>query len=387
MEIKTFDTILTGICDYFDTLIAPKTMSRTNTNIFYLIFKAVAKGFEIINNVCVVLSNKFNPANCSSEDLTSVASLVGTERIAGSGSGLKIIVTNSSQNTVTFLAGIYTYKFDSDTTFEFEVLQDTELASGAYVTYLAMSTTIGKFSVTEQSSITVESTQTIPEGIVFSCQDNSSLLGREEETDLEFRQRILNDSTRQNTIVELENTLKSLPYVFDCSVKFNDDVITESYEGVSIPPFTALICYSGEIKSELAEKVCSKLICPTVQTEDSVEVRYNNSVFVNGYHSVYLTPFIKLPYTVQILYKVEEIYTNTYDVEQEIKKALILHFSSEVHSDYVREDDIYNYIESLALINVTILGVNLKVNGISVDYINVPKNKIAELTNVTFSQE
>ena len=31
-----------------------------------------AKGYEVINNVCVVLSNKFDPANCSDEDLVSV---------------------------------------------------------------------------------------------------------------------------------------------------------------------------------------------------------------------------------------------------------------------------------------------------------------------------
>ena len=61
MELKTFDTILTTICDSFDSLISPRTIARTNTNIIYLIFKAVAKGYEIINNVCVVLSNKFDP--------------------------------------------------------------------------------------------------------------------------------------------------------------------------------------------------------------------------------------------------------------------------------------------------------------------------------------
>ena len=80
MELKTFDTILTTICDSFDSLISPRTIARTNTNIIYLIFKAVAKGYEIINNVCVVLSNKFDPLYCSDEDLTSSASIVGTER-------------------------------------------------------------------------------------------------------------------------------------------------------------------------------------------------------------------------------------------------------------------------------------------------------------------
>ena len=109
MEIKTFDTILTNMCDEFDALIAPRKISRSNTNIIYLMFKAISKGFEVINNICVVLSNKFDPANCSSEDLVSVASLVGTERRAGSASGLRITISNPSNDSKVVNAGVYTY--------------------------------------------------------------------------------------------------------------------------------------------------------------------------------------------------------------------------------------------------------------------------------------
>ena len=387
MEIKTFDTILTGICDSFDALIAPKTIARTNTNVVYLIFKAISKGFEIINNVCVVLNNKFNPSKCSEEDLDSVASLVGTERLQGSGSGLRIYVTNDGDTEATLLAGTYVYALDSDTNFEFEVVTDTAIASGAYITFMAMSTEIGSYPVTEQQKITVTSSQTIPEDLVFSCQNNSSLLGKEEETDIEFRKRITSDITRQDTISELETLIKNLPYAFDCMIKFNNSYNTIVYEGITIPPFTALICYSGEIKTELADKVCSKIICPTVQTQDSTEVRYESEVFVNGYQSVYLTPFVELPYTVYLIYKIDELYADRYDTEEALKKALLIHFTSEVHSDYIREDDIYNYIETLNLTGVTILGVNLKVNNVAVDYVEVPKNKIAKLTDVSFRQE
>ena len=110
MEIKSFDTILTQMCDDFDLIISPKVMARSNTNVVYLIFKAIAKGFELINNICVVLSNKFDPAKCSEEDLVSVASLVGTERRKGSASGLRITVTNTDELSKTLLAGVYTYQ-------------------------------------------------------------------------------------------------------------------------------------------------------------------------------------------------------------------------------------------------------------------------------------
>ena len=133
MVLMTFDTILTQLCDDFDELIAPKKISRSNFNIIYLIFKAIAKGWEIINNVCVVLSNKFDPAKCSDEDLESVASLVGTERRKGSASGLKITVHNTGEADVTLLAGLYYYALDEETKFEFEVTSDKIIPSESNV--------------------------------------------------------------------------------------------------------------------------------------------------------------------------------------------------------------------------------------------------------------
>ena len=221
MEIKTFDTILTDLCNTFDSLISSRTISRSNTNIIYLIFKAIAKGYEVINNVCVVLSNKFDPLYCSEEDLKSSASLVGTEKNQGSATGLHITVTNNGSASVTLLAGIYTYSFDEDTKFEFEVIEDTIIASGSHISFIAMSEKIGRFSVTAQSSIMVESSKAIPEDLVFSCSENSSLLGIPEETDLEFRERINSDTDRQNSMLELESEIRNLPYIFDCRVKFN----------------------------------------------------------------------------------------------------------------------------------------------------------------------
>ena len=136
MTLLSFDEILTVICDKFDELIAPKKISRSNTNIIYLIFKAVSKGLEIINSVCVVLNNKFDPAKCDTTDLNSVASLVGTERLQGSATGLHILATNNGDATATLLAGLYTYEFDADTKFVFEVFEDTEINAGSYITYI-----------------------------------------------------------------------------------------------------------------------------------------------------------------------------------------------------------------------------------------------------------
>lgn len=384
MEIKSFDTILTQLCDDFDYLITPKKISRSNTNIIYLLFKAIAKGYEVINNVCVVLSNKFNPAKCSEEDLVSVASLVGTQRRAGSASGLHIVVTNGGDTAKTLLAGIYTYALNDDVTFEFEVLTDTQVAVGGSVSYIAMSDSIGRYEVTAQQDIKVESEQSIDSDFSFSCTDNTSLLGNEPEGLLAFRKRILNTYDRQNTIVELEEYLRNLPYLFDCKVKYNQTDYDIMAGNVVVPPMQCVIFVSGEIKQELAEMVADYIICPTVATQDSVAVTYDNSVFAGGEYVVNIIPFAKLEYTVDILYRVNDEYVNIYDAKEAIEKALLTAFVAEKHMDTVKEDDIYNVIESVVYTGIDILAVNLKVSGTGVNYVEVPVDKIPELTNVNF---
>lgn len=387
MEIKTFDTILNEVCDFFDSLITPKKIARTNANIIYLLFKALSKGFEIINNVCVVLSYKFDPRNCDSSDLESSASLVGTERYKGSGSGLKITITNNSETPCNILKGVYKYIFNDDVTFSFEILEETEIRQGSYITVIAMSETIGRFSVTAQNDIEIISEQEINSDLSFSCTDNNALLGTLPETDLELRERILTKTDRQNNIVELETALKNLPYIFDCKIKYNSDFSSVTYDDIVIPPQTALICYSGAIKAELADKVCEHILCPTVQTEDSKEVKFYSDVFVNGFYSVYFTPFKKTQYQAEVTLKIEGVFVNYYEVTKEIRTTLFNNFISEVHTDYVKEEELYNVIKALNLTGVNILGLNLIYNNNKVSFIEVPLTRIPELTDVTFIQE
>ena len=384
MEVKSFDTILTKMCDDFDLLITPKRMARSNTNVIYLLFKAIAKGYEIINNVCVVLSNKFDPAKCSEEDLISVASLVGTERRKGSASGLRVIVTNTSDVTKTLLSGTYTYKLNDDVSFEFEVLSDTEIEALEEVYYIAMSDSIGRYEVTAQSSIDVSSNRNIPSGIEFSCQDNESLLGLLPETTLAFRNRVMNTYDRQNGIVELEEYLRNLPYIFDCAVRYNQTNEDIVFGGVVVPPMYCAIFYVGEAKDEIAEMVADHIICPTVSTQDSVAVKYENEVFANGYYEVNIIPFAYYEYTIDLIYSIDSEYVNIVDVKANILKELKRTLNIQKRYDVVKEDDIYNAIEALGYTGLNVLAVNLKVNDTVVDYVDVPVSKIAKLDDINF---
>lgn len=380
MVLMTYNEILTKLCDDFDELISPKSITRSNTNIIYLIFKAIAKGYELINSICVVLSNKFNPEKCSVEDLDSVASLVGTERLQGSATGLHIIATNSTNADITMTAGTYVYTLDEDTIFELELLEDTVVPANSYVTFIAMSQNIGQFPVTAQSEITLTSDQNIPEDLTFSCTDNSSLLGIEAESTLAFRKRILEGYDNQDSMKELETQLKNLPYLFDCVVKYNNEVTDVVYDGITIPPFNALILYSGSPKSDMASVIANKIICPTVQTASSKVISYLSDVFINGKQDYYITPFAELAFGVDITMKLNQLYISEYDAKQAIITALVQRFVPEVHKDYITEDDVYNVLSSLNLTGVEILSVNLKYNDETVNYITVPLTKIASLS-------
>lgn len=387
MQILTYNEILTKLCDDFDELVTPKVIARANTNVIYLILKAVAKGYEIINNICVVLSNKFNPESCSVEDLNSVADLVGTERYKGSASGLYITVLNSKRESVTLFAGDYTYKLDEDTIFTFEVLEDTNLNTNETKTFIAMSKKIGVFPVTAQSSIEVTSNVIVDKDLKFSCSDNNRLLGVPAETDLEFRKRILSDTNRQDSLSELQTTLRNRPYLFDARVFFNNQFNDFDLDGITVPPSTLAIFYSGEPRNEIAELVASKDIFPTVQTEDSVALHYYNEVFSTGDYQVNIIPFKKFEYKVKLNIKLDMAFISAEEAETQISNTLYSTLNTMVHSDYVKETDIYKVISDMNIAGVEVLNVDLMVGNEVKDFISVPLSRIPELTSITYAYE
>ena len=387
MELKTFDTILTEICDAFDTLISPKVMLRSNTNIIYLIFKAIAKGFEVINNICVVISNKFDPANCSEEDLQSVADLVGTERLQGSATGLLVNITNTSNESVQLKAGTYIYKYDDDVSFTGTVLSDTAISALNTLSLIFMSDSIGSYAVTEQSDIdvTYETSDTeISDALSFSCDDNASLLGSEEESDIDFRKRILTTTDRQNTLVELETEIKNLPYIFDCKVKYNptDDAIV--VDGASLSPYKMFIYCSGDIRNEIAEVVAKYSFYQTQEddTTSHVTLTYENEVFANGGCEIIVNYFKKVNFDVDVRYIVDTNFLSDSSASEQITAVLLKEYRSQLHIDFIREADIYNTIEALDIAGLTLLSVDLKYNNEAVDYIAVPPSRLAYLENV-----
>lgn len=386
MNIKTYSTILTEICDFFDSLITPKKITRSNSNVIYLMFKAIAKGFEVVNNVCVALSNKFIPESCEAEDLDSVGALVGTVRKKGNGTGLRIVCINTNNYAETLLQGSYSYKTD-DATFVFTLLQDVEIVANGSKNFLAMTEVIGSYPVEAQSDLVIESTVEIPTGLNWNCLDNSNLLGGKAETDEEFRKRIVTDTSRQNAIVELEAALRSLPYILDCKIKFNSEITSITYDGLTVPPFSMAIFASGDIRNSLAEIVASYVMIPTVYDTDAIVTYFQNTAFVSGQYPVYFIPFKPIAYSVQVTFRYDAVYTSEAECKSIITSKLLTALNTELHLDTLREKDIYAILNNIDITGCEILGCNIIYNGEEVDYIDIPVSRVPNLTNVTYVTE
>ena len=385
MEIKSFDTILTTICDDFDALLSPVKMTRANTNIFYLLFKAIAKGWEIMNNVCVVLNNKFNPLYCTDEDLESVGKLVGTKRRGGSVSGLRVSVYNSGNTSATLPAGTYVYQLDDDVSFSFTIDSDVLIPAEDSTYFTALSDKIGAYRVTQQTEIEVTADGvTIPPALQFSCVDNLPLLGHPEETVIEFRQRVNSDTDRQDIISELKEKILALPYVYDCSLVFNQEESEMSVPPFTIPSYYLLIVIStAKYTDEIAEIVAGSAIYPTVNVEGtSHEVRYSNPAFAQGYYPVYLNDFIKKDFEIELDAVVDTSYNSQALVESKIESALQNAFNTNVHRDMITVEDVYNEINKLKLAGVVIRGVSFIVGLSSSSYISFARTELPNLTNV-----
>ena len=395
MQIITYNEALTQICDWFDSVIAPRTIARTNTNIIYLIFKAFAKAWEVINNTCVELNDKFDPANCTDSDLESIAFLVGTERIGGSSSGLLVTVVNNASKAVYLPAGTYTYALDEDTSFSATFTADKLVESESSIQITFLSADKGSFPVTSQQDISLTAVDlngdeiTIPDTFSFANADNSQLLGYADETDLEFRKRIIEDTDRQDVITEIKNKIKSLPYVFDCDIKFNDNPVEQSYDGYVIPPYYMLLMVSGDIKDEIAEIVASKGVYPTVQTDADSYAIYQNDVFADGQYKVWITPYRKYDFSVDVAFYADENFISSTQAEEKIRKGLFNAINGNRHIDVITENDIFGYINALNITGVKVLGVNINdpSGSTNKNYITFQKTRIPNLTAVNASPQ
>lgn len=393
MNVITYNEALTSLCDTFDSMIAPRVIARSNSNVIYLLLKAFAKGWEVINNVCVALDSKFDPKNCSDADLESVAFLVGTERRKGASSGLSVTAVNNDEiNAHSLPAGKYTYYLDADTAFTLTLTVSVSVPANGSVTLMLLSEEAGSYHVTAQSNITLSAQNslgqelTLPLELQFANADNQELLGYVDETNLEFRRRILSDTDRQDTIRELELKLRNLPYVFDCNILFNQTTSNVSVGTYTIPPYYMLILLStAKYDAEIASIIASSAIYPTVSVaEVSHEIDYVSPVFATGSYAVFVNDFDRKDFQATVTYSADPNYISAEQAEKAMRTGLFSQINSNKHTDRITSEDFYNIINSLELKGVTVLGIQFTEGVQSRVYVDFLKTEIANLTSITF---
>lgn len=390
MNLITYNEALSQLCDSFDEAIAPRKLGRSNANVIYLLFKAFAKAWEVINNLCVALNNKFDPVNCTDGELTSLASIVGTEMLEGSASGLLVNAVNNSSEEAVLPAGEYSYALDENTAFKMSLAAPRAIAGAQSVQFTFLSTERGAFIVTAQTDIQVSAVDAegealeLPEGVSFSNANNATLQGYPDETVLEFRRRVLDDTDRQDIISELRTAIKNLPFVFDCDIKFNNTMMDIEYDGHTIPPFYMLIVLSGEARDEIARVVAEKSVYPTVRTDENLYVEYENPVFAGGRYRVYLAKYREMDFGVTVTYRADDNFILASQAERQIRSGLFNAINGNRHVDVITENDIFEMVRALNITGVKVLGVDINnpADGSNGNYIEFPKTRLPHLTEV-----
>lgn len=395
IEAKTIDEETTGLCDSFDADIAPKSIYRNNNNKLYLVLKSIGAGFSKIRDVVLALKYRFDPRYCSDDDLESTMLIVGTKRISGKVSVVRIICYNTDLSvTYKLPAGTYQYTSADGVLFSYVLTAETPVAPQGYVVMVLASAENGAFPVAGETNagvITAEGYE-IPPAFSFEALANTTTLGRKEETLFEARNRILTDTKRQDSLKELEAELNALPTVYACNLLFNpteENVTLE--DGSVLAPYELLVMITGSATPEMAEIILSHEIYKTHMVTAEQVVWYNNPLFVGGRYPVYYTNHAKRRFWLTIYYSYDSGVKTDALVEAAFNELLAKYRVMTEHVSAITEPMIYKTLQDHGIDGVTLLKVYLQdmQDGqlVSVPYIQVPRLMVPELADVAFVTE
>jgi hypothetical protein len=393
LTVKSGDEITSGLADIYDELLLESTdrplkVWRNNNNKLYLVFKALAEGFKLILDTCIALRDRFNPALCDDTDLHAIAKLVGTEIKKGAGSVLEITVTNDSvAEQKTLSSGEYRYISASGMVFIFNWVNDTLFNPGEQKTVFALSKDIGSYHVDAAGDLSVSRTDggRIDSFFSFSCIDNSGSLGYLDEDSVSFRQRVLNDVDRQDHIKEMELKIRNLPSILECSLVFNQNNHSVTYDDIELAPMELLVVITGSPTDEIAEIVASHVIYQTHLVDQEQVVYYRNSCYVDGKYPVYFMFHKGVDFSLAITYRYDSRYQQEALVKDAVNTALTKIKSASAYTGIINEEMIYNILSDLNLPGTRFLNVDILVDGEPVAYLDIPKTRLPNLTGCAFT--
>lgn len=384
----TLDEVQKKMGDAYDALVDPFRIFRDNANKLWLILQGIAAGFQLINDLVVALSLKFDPANSSDNDLHSTAKLVGTKFKLGKSSFVQINAVNTdSALSHTLLAGEYQYTSTGGQVFRVTLGADTVVAASTTKTLVFKSDDKGAFSVTAISNASVSRSDLvqIDANFTFNTLNNGRYLGYQDETTLAFRQRILNDTTRQDAINELELELRNLPNILEATLIFNQTQTLATYDGIDIPPFFLLVVVTGFPDITMAEAVIEFTPYLTVEVSPTNVFNIVDEHFVGGVLPVYFTPHGQTNFTLEVTYRFDGNKIIQANAESAMLAVLMSNYANK--SEYIKTitvGDFLNLINGLNLVSVQPLQVIMNAGAGPINYLDFLKTRLANLTGVTF---
>jgi hypothetical protein len=384
---RSIDEITSDLADFFDELIAPKKIKRNNDNKIYLLIRAYARGLKLLNDAALALKYRFHPLYCPSADLYSTAKLVGTDFKQGAGSILKITIRNPDrENQHTLNAGIYQYTSVSGMVFAFNLEEDYRFDPGEYKNISAISAAKGSYHVEDNAGIrlTRQDGAAIDPELRFSCADNIGHLGYPDESEYEFRERIMNDADRQDHLKELELRIRNLPNIFECTLVFNPGFEDALYDNITLAPLELLVVITGAPTNEIARLIVEEVQYQTHMEDPDKVLYYDEPLYVNGSYPVYYVNHRTTEFSLSVMYQYDEQKLKSSQVEEEILFLLDRYTHADTHIDRISEGDIYKALSGLRLPNVKILNAGLISEGSPVPYITIPRTRIPHLTDVEF---
>ncbi len=394
--LKSIDEETSDIVDMFDAEIAPKRVHRSLTNKLYLILKSIAAAFVNIRELILGSKYRFNPRYCDDDDLLSTMFITGEKSIPAKSSLLRISVYNTdSELSVTLRAGDYVYTSVDSQQFLCTVPSNVVLNPLEFVILVFSSKDVGAWKVANITSVSVLRVDAAPIDTLlrFEAFDNSSSLGQAEESMFNLRQRLLTDTSRQDSIKELQTAIRSLPSIYACDLIFNESRVESVIldDGTTLDPKKLLVVITGVPNADLVETIVSRTIYDTQMVESNNVLWYENDLFVGGRHPVYYTYHTDCEYYITIYYSYSPMLRTKDEVEQAYRDMFSQQMSATQRIQEVTEAMMYevtsaNPISGVFLKKIylqTALDGELK----SVISLPVPKLSIQKLKGITFIGE
>jgi hypothetical protein len=404
---SSLDEILVELGDSFDADIASsnRKIVRSTANKIWLMLRAFSRGLYGLYQVVAALKYRFDPLYCTDDELDSTMRITGTTRRPGKVSLLTVTIWNEHPTLEKVLPiDTYYYASANGTMFTLLAQEDIVIQPNSFMKRDFHSSKgdnfyIGAYPVSDNSNITITnlSGNPIDENIYFECADNSSQLGRGEETLFEARQRILTDNQRQEVLRILEERLSEQPNIHECTIIGNNTLapIDSSYlndDGltyVKIMPQSVLVIMTGSPTEEFALQfltLCPFITTPSLGVADRGVSYYDSAIYLNGRFPVHYIPH-RIEYfdiIIQYGYSSRQISSNT--IEAALTELILDFKAATKFREVISTEDFMRVLSAYQNASVRILSISFIYKGQNVNFMQFDKTQIARLGEISYQQ-